>query len=159
MLVVVTVRYQSHIRIRLNELPRFEVKSELIGEQIGEFKGKTTGMRFLAEGKIEGSYAGAGKLLGKEATLMATAVFAPMPNGVNMIEGNGLEMTAEGDSAMHKFYGIGWNTGKGWKSSNRGAVFFMTNSTKLVSLNKTVGVWEWESEETGDFVVKVWAWK
>jgi hypothetical protein len=131
----------------------------LIGEQIGEFKGKATGMRFLAEGKIEGSYAGAGKLLGKEASLMATAVFAPMPNGVNMIEGNGLEMTAEGESAMHKFYGIGWSTGKGMKSSNRGAVFFMTSSPKLVSLNKTVGVWEWESEENGDFIVKVWAWR
>ena len=159
MLVVVTVRYQSHIRIRLNELPRFEVKSELIGEQIGEFKGKTTGMRFLAEGKIEGSYAGAGKLLGKEATLMATAVFAPMANGVNMIDGNGLEMTAEGENVMHKFDGIGLSTGKGLKSSNRGAVYFMTSSPKLASLNKTVGVWEWESNENGDFSVKVWAWK
>jgi hypothetical protein len=131
----------------------------LSGELIAEYKGKTTGTRILADGKIEGSYAGAGKLLGKEASLMATAVFALMPNGVNMIDGNGMEMTAEGESAMHKFYGIGWSTGKGWKSSNRGAVFFMTSAPKLASLNKTVGVWEWESDENGDFIVKVWAWK
>jgi hypothetical protein len=35
----------------------------------------------------------------------------------------------------------------------------MTSAPKLASLNKTVGVWEWESEENGDFTVKVWAWK
>ena len=131
----------------------------MIGELIGEFKGKTTGTRFLADMKIEGSYAGAGKLLGKEASIMATAVFSLMPNGVNMIDGNGMEMTAEGESVMHKFDGIGLSTGKGWKSSNRGAVYFMTSSPKLLSLNKIVGVWEWESDENGDFTVKVWAWK
>ena len=131
----------------------------MIGELIAEYKGKITGTRVLADGKMESSFAGAGKLLGKEASLMATAVFALMPNGVNMIEGNGMEMTAEGESAMHQFNGIGWSTGKGMKSSNRGAVYFMTSSPKLVSLNKTVGVWEWESDENGDFSVKVWAWK
>ncbi len=130
----------------------------MIGEQIGEFKGKATGMRILAEGKIEGSFTGAGKLLGKEATIMATAVFAPLPTGINIIDGNGVEMTAEGN-VMHKFDGIGLSTGKGMKSSNRGAVYFMTSSPSFVSLNKTVGVWEWEQEENGDFVVKVWAWK
>jgi len=131
----------------------------LIGELIGDFKGKTTGTRFLADMKIEGSYAGVGKLLGKDASIMATAVFALMPTGVNMIEGNGMEMTAEGESVMHKFDGIGLSTGKGWKSSNRGAVYFMTSSPKLLSLNKIVGVWEWETDENGDFSVKVWAWK
>ena len=108
---------------------------------------------------MEGSYAGAGKLLGEEASIMATAVFALMPNGVTMIDGNGMEMTAEGESVMQKFNGIGWSTGKGMKSSNRGAAYFMTASPKLVSLNKTVGIWEWESDENGDFSVKVWAWK
>ena len=131
----------------------------MIGELIGDFKGKTTGTRFLADMKIEGSYAGVGKLLGKDASIMATAVFALMPTGVNMIEGNGMEMTAEGESVMHKFDGIGLSTGKGWKSSNRGAVYFMTSSPKLLSLNKIVGVWEWETDENGDFSVKVWAWK
>ena len=131
----------------------------MIGEVIAEFKGKTTGTRFLSDGKIEGSYAGSGNLFGKEASIMATAVFSLMPTGVNMIEGNGMEMTAEGESVMHKFDGIGLSTGKGWKSSNRGAVYFMTSSPKLLSLNKTVGVWVWESDEIGDFTVMVWAWK
>ncbi len=131
----------------------------MIGELLAEYKGKNTGTRFLADGKIEGSYAGAGKLLGKEASIMATVVFWQVPTGVNMLDGTGMEMTTEGENVMHKFNGIGLSTGKGWKSSNRGAVYFMTASPKLLNLNKTVGVWEWESEENGDFMVKVWAWK
>ena len=131
----------------------------MIGEVIAEYQGKITGTRVLADGKMESSYAGSGTLLGKGASLMATAVFFLMPTGVNMLEGNGVTTTAEGESAMYKFNGIGWSTGKGLKSSIRGAVYFMTNSPKLVSLNKTVGVWEWENSENGDFSVKVWEWK
>ena len=135
------------------------MRRDLIGELLAEYKGKATGTRILADGKIEGSYTGMGKLMGKEATIMATVVFWQVPTGVNMIDGNGIEMTAEGENVMHKFNGIGWSTGKGWKSSNRGAVYFMTSAPRLASLNKTVGVWEWESDENGDFTVKVWAWK
>ena len=59
-----------------------------------------------------------------------------------MLEGNGMVMTAEGDIVMLKINGIGWSTGKGLKSSFRGAAYLMTSSPKLASLNKTVGVWE-----------------
>ena len=90
---------------------------------------------------------------------MDTAVSTPMPNGVLMVDVNGIIMTAEGDSVMTKINGIGWPTGKGLKSSLRGACYFMTNSPKLANLNKTVGVWELESEENGEYSFKVWAWK
>ncbi len=72
----------------------------MIGELIAEYKGKATGTRILADGKIESSYTGMGKLLGKEATIMATVVFWQVPTGVNMI-GNGIEMTAEGENVTH----------------------------------------------------------
>lgn len=131
----------------------------MIGELIGEFKGKTTGIRVLSDGKIETSESGAGMVLGKEASEMDTGVGTLMPNGVIMLEGNGVIMTAEGDAVMVKIDGIGWATGKGLKSSYRGACYFMTNSSKLASLNKTVGVWEHESDETGEYSLKCWAWK
>ena len=82
-----------------------------------------------------------------------------MPNGVNMMEGNGIERTAEGEGAKIKFNEIGWATGKGLKLSLRGAAYFMTNSPSLMSLNKIVGVWEFEQDEQGEFSLKVWAWK
>ncbi len=82
-----------------------------------------------------------------------------MPNGIQMLEGNGMIMTAEGEVVMTKTIGIGWLTGKGLKSSARGATFSMTSSPKLASLNKTVGVWELETDENGNYSSKVWAWK
>ena len=122
-------------------------------------KGKTTGIRVLADGKIEVSHAGSGNLMGKEATAVDTGVSTLMPSGVFMAEANGMSITAEGDSVMTKISGIGWPTGNGWKSSYRGAAYFMTTAPKLASLNKTVGVWELESDENGDYTLKVWAWK
>ena len=131
----------------------------MIGEVIAEFKGKGTGIRVLADGKAESSNAGSGSILGKEATLMDTVVLTFMPNGVMMGEGNGMIMTAEGDVVMAKFNGIGWSTGKGLKTSFRGACYFMTSSPKLASLNKMVGVFERESDENGEYSAKFWEWK
>jgi len=135
------------------------VNCRMIGELMGEFKGKTTGVRVLSDGKIEISDSGLGTLYGKEAAEMETGVGTLMPNGVTMIEGNSLIMTSEGESVMVKFSGIGWASGKGLKSSYRGASFQMTSSPKLASINKTVGVWEYESDEQGEFSLKIWEWK
>ena len=156
---VVTGCIQSHILISQMKLPLLEVKCELIGELIAEYKGKNTGTRVLADGKLETSSVGTGTLLGKEASLLNTAVATPMPNGVSMLEGNGIIRTTDGESAMHKSNGIGWYTGKGLKLSLRGTVYFMTNSPSLASLNKTVGIWELEQDEQGEFSLRVWAWK
>ena len=79
----------------------------MIGELIGEIKGKTTGIRILSDGKVETSESGAGIVLGIEASGMDTGVGTLMPNGVTMIEGNGMIMTAEGDAVMVKINGIG----------------------------------------------------
>jgi hypothetical protein len=135
------------------------VKYELIGELLVEAKGKLTGSRVLADGKMEASSAGPGTILGKEATSMDTGVLTPMPNGVLMVEGNGMIMTTEGEFVMAKINGIAWFTGKALKSTGRGACYFMTTAPKLASLNKIVGVWERESDENGDWSLKVWAWK
>ncbi|MGD0644913.1 MAG: hypothetical protein ABSA75_08425 [Candidatus Bathyarchaeia archaeon] len=131
----------------------------MIGELMGEFKGKTTGVRVLADGKIEFSDSGMGSIMGKPAMAMDTGVGTVMPNGVTMLDGNSMMKTEEGDVVMVKVVGIGWSTGKGLKSSYRGASFQMTSSAKLASLNKTVGVWEYESDEQGEFSLKVWEWK
>jgi hypothetical protein len=98
----------------------------MIGEVIAEFKGVQTGSRVLADGKLEGSSTGRGTLMGKEAMEMDTSVLTPMPNGILMVEGNGMVMTMEGETVMVKNEGIGWLAGKGFKSSARGALFFMT---------------------------------
>ena len=82
-----------------------------------------------------------------------------MPNGFLMVEGDGLITTTDGDAMMVKITGIGWPTGKGWKSSYRGASYQMTQAPKLARMNKIVGVYELESDETGAFKLKIWEWK
>ena len=64
-----------------------------------------------------------------------------------------------GDVVMVKKSGIGFSTGKGRKTTRRGLFFHMTKSQKLDSLNRVVGVWELESEEDGNWYVKIWEWK
>ena len=126
---------------------------------MAEFKGKTTGVRVLPDGKMEYSCAGSGSILGKEASIIFTGVGTPMPNGVTMTESNDIIKTTDGEVVIVKDSGIGWSTGKGWKSSYRGASFHLTSSQKLAQLNKTVGVYEYESDENGDWKLKVWEWK
>ena len=131
----------------------------MLGEMVGEFKGKTTGYRVLTDGKAEISQQGMGKILGIDASIATTGITTPMPNGVLMVEANGLNNTTDGDTIMVKINGIGWPTGKGWKSSFRGASYQMTQSPKLACLNKIVCVWELESDENGDWILKLWEWK
>ena len=59
---------------------------------------------------------------------------------------------------MVKKSGIKWSTGKGWKTG-REVFFHMTQSQKFVRLNKVVGVFEYKSDEKGDWVAKIWEWK
>jgi len=131
----------------------------MLGDFIGEFRGKMVGFRVLSDGKIEGTEQGTGKLLGMDAYAMDTGTSTPTPNGIIMTERNGLFTTVDGDSVRVKTNGIGWLTGKGQKSSYRGISYHNTQSPKLERLNKVVGIWEYELDENGDWTLKLWEWK
>jgi hypothetical protein len=89
------------------------VNHRMIGELMGEFKGKTTGVRVLSDGKLEFSDSGMGTILGQAAMTMDTGIGTVMPNGVTMLDGNSMIKTDEGDVVMIKVVGIGWAAGKG----------------------------------------------
>ncbi len=131
----------------------------MIGDLIGEFRGKIVGFRVLSDGKIEGTEQGTGKILGMDAYAMNTGTSTPMPNGVLMTERNGLLTTVDGDSVQLKINGIGWLSGKGMKATYRGVSYQMTQSQKLERLNRVVGVWEYELDENGDWILQLWEWK
>ena len=67
----------------------------MLGELIGEFKGKVTGVRILPEGKTEMSIHGSGKIIGIDATYASTGVFTHFDNNVLMEVGNGLITTID----------------------------------------------------------------
>lgn len=128
----------------------------MIGELIAEFRGMTTGVRVLSEGKVEASEQGSGSILGMKATILTTAVSTPMPNGVLMGKGDALVTTVDGEVVMIRKSGIGWSTGEGRKASKRGVFFHLTQSQKLARLNKVVGMYEYESNEKGEWTAKIW---
>ena len=97
-------------------------------------------------------------MLGIEATWVATTLSTPRSNGVVMGEGNGILTTVDSDVVMVRKIGIGWLTGKGRKASRRGVFFHTTQSQKFGRLNRVVGMYEFESDEQGNWTAKIWEW-
>ena len=136
----------------------------MLGEQIGEAKGKSTGQRVLdVEGglpKIETSFSEGGKLKGVDFTNVGTFWAITRPEGILYGEGKGVMTTKGGDEmATWTGYGVGHFTGPG-KISYRGSFFYRANSAgKLSFLNSIVGLFEYEWDEGGNSAAKVWEWK
>ena len=78
----------------------------MLGDKIDELVAKVTGTRVVPiEGggvKVELSIAGQGKVLGTDATELATYHSVMTPAGVMNGEGQGLIMTKDGDSLTWK---------------------------------------------------------
>jgi hypothetical protein len=88
---------------------------------------------------------------------------AVLREGVLQGEGQGIVMTKDGQGmASWTGQGIGRFTGPG-RVSFRGALYFRTPSAseggKLSDLNNMVGVFEYETDETGNCSSKTWEWK
>ena len=137
----------------------------MLGEQIAEVKGKLTGQRVLdAEGpKVEYSFSANGKMKDVDITHMATFWTIPRGNGILYGEGQGVITTKDGqDMATEIGRGIGQFTDGGKKVKFRGSFFYRASPSstgKLAFLNNTVGIFEYEADESGNTLHKVWEWK
>jgi hypothetical protein len=129
----------------------------MLGELIGEFRGKNTGYRILPDGKIENSGQGTGKILGTDAAIMFTAVSVAMPDGTFVGEGNGVITTMEGEIAHLKTTSVAWATAKG--GTTRSASTQTTTSQKLARLNKVLLIHEYDTTMDDTWVGKIWEWK
>ena len=136
----------------------------MLGDQISEEKGKITSQRVLdVEGgvpKIETSFSATGNYRGVETTATVTYWASPRPSGAIYGEGKGVLMSKDGqEMAIWTGQGIGRFTSPG-KIRFTGSLFFSTSSTgKLAFLNNVVGVFEYESDESGNTSAKAWEWK
>jgi hypothetical protein len=129
----------------------------MLGELIGEIKGKNTGYRVLPDGKMEVTAQGTGKILGIDVFVLSTSVGMMGANGVFMGETNSLFSTMEGDTVMSKGVAVGFPSGNG--GATRAASIHMTQSPKLARLNKIVGMHEYETDMQDNFTGKIWEWK
>jgi hypothetical protein len=135
----------------------------MVGELLGEFSGKISGIRVLpTEGqqvKIEVSFRGSGKLLGMDATDLSTYCQTIRPGGVLYGEGRVLMMTKEGDIADWTGFGIGRPTGASPAAHYAVCGSIQTTAQKLAKLNSVATVIEYDSAEDGSYRYKIWEWK
>lgn len=130
----------------------------MLGEMIGELKGKVTGNRVLPAEccpKIESSFQDIGKVLGIDVTDMGTFLTIFKEDGGLYGEGQGIFFTGEG---IVTWTGQGVGKMKGKAMEWRGSAFFNTSSKKLTRLNSIVGVFEYDIDEEGNTQEKLWEW-
>src|SRR5262245_3837071 len=114
----------------------------MLGEQIAELKGKTTGQRVLdADGPtIETAASVSGNFRGTDVTEILTFVGTPRGTGVMHALGRGIIMTKDGEMAMYTGEGVGRIADRG-EVNWRGSIFYRTSSTgKLAFLDNLVGL-------------------
>ncbi len=132
----------------------------MLGELIGELKGKITGNRVLSVEcypKIESSFQEMGTILDVDVTGTGTFWAFIKEEGRLYGEGHGMIMTNDAEIVTWTGQGIGMMKGKGaeWRAS----VFFNTSSQKLAHLNNVMGIVEYEIDEEGNTHEKIWEWK
>jgi hypothetical protein len=133
----------------------------MLGEMIGELRGKRSGRRVLSvDGgfTVEVSFESAGKLFGIDVNEIASYWSMSRPDGSLYGEGQGVVVDADGLTATWKGQGAGRFVGEG-AVSYRGAVYFSTTSPKLARLNTVAAVFEFEADAEGNTHSKLWEWK
>jgi len=128
-------------------MPCTKVHNSMLGEQIGELRGKIVGQRVL---DIEGN--------GTQVKQHLTYIAKPVSPGVLRGTAKGVTMAGESETVVSTHEGIGRITASGVRW--RGTGFFRTSSTgKLAFLNNLVGLFETEVDAEGNFTEKIWEWK
>ncbi len=133
----------------------------MLGEQIGEEKGKVTVRRVLSTdggAKVEVSLQSSGKLLGVEHQSTITYTAAVRPDGTVYGEAQGVVTGKGGERATFKAQGAG-KILDGGGVSYRGAQYFYSDSPKLSRLNSIAVVFEYEADAEGNTKSKLWEWK
>ena len=133
----------------------------MLGEQIGELRGKRTGRRVLPTEigfKAEVSFEDSGKLLGIEIQNIGTYWSQSRPDGSLYGEGQGVVITTDGETATWKGQGVGKFQGGG-AVTYRGAVYYSTASAKLSRLNAVAVVYEFDVDGNGNIHTRLWEWK
>ncbi|MGH9462709.1 MAG: hypothetical protein ACRD1X_15950 [Vicinamibacteria bacterium] len=134
----------------------------MLGEKIGEGKGKVTARRVLPNPggapKMETSFESAGKLLGVEAKETGTYSSAVRPDGTLYGEGNGILMGKGGEMATWIGQGMGTIKENGGVTY-RGAIYYQTSSEAWRRLNRVAAVFEYEVDAEGNSKSELWEWK
>ena len=131
----------------------------MIGDKIGEVKGKRLVRRVTSvePPTVEVTFEDSGKMLGIAVTGMGTYTSVVHADGAIFGNGQGINMTADGEAVTWTATGLG-HFGPGGSVSYRGMLFFRTTGKKLARLNNACGAFEYEVDAKGGTVSKMWEW-
>ena len=132
----------------------------MLGELIYQGSGKRTVRRILSTTPVtvEVSFEEGGKIIGMDCMEVGTYTTSVRPDRTTYGNGEGVLMTPQGDQISWKGSGVGVFK-EGGAVSYRGAIFYQSTSPKLAHLNSIAGVFEFESDASGNTQSKVWEWK
>lgn len=133
----------------------------MLGDLIYEAQGQVMGTRVLPSGGgpvVEVSFQGTGQLLETAVTEMGTYESVMRADGTLFGDGQGVVMTADGQSVSWHGQGVGKFTGGG-AVSWRGAVYYEAASDEFTRLNTVAAVFEYEVDEGGKTTAKIYEWK
>jgi len=132
----------------------------MLGEQISESTGKRLVRRVISvePPTAEVSFEDSGSILGIHVTGMGTYTSVVRPDGSIFGQGQGMNMTDDGEAVTWTGTGVG-HFGPGGSVSYRGMLFFRTTSQKLARLNGACGAFEYDVDPSGATTSKVWEWK
>jgi len=132
----------------------------MLGEQIGETKGKRLVRRVLSVDPptAEVSFEDSGQILGVATTGMGSYTSVIQADGSIHGHGQGLSMSEDGEAITWTGTGLG-KFGPGGSVSYRGMLFFRTTSKKFARLNNACAPFEYDVDAQGNTVSKMWEWK
>ena len=136
-----------------------------LGDQIGEASGRITGTRVITPSgtqqqvRIEASFQGSGTLLGQNITDIGTYWQTARPGGVLYGEGDVLYITADGQSAHWRGFGVGRPTGVFPAGHFAVCGSVETDSQALGRLNEIATVTEYDVDQEGNYRYTFWEWR
>ena len=132
----------------------------MLGEQIGITSGKRLVRRVLSINPptAEVSFEESGTLCGVAVNGIGTYTSVIGADGSLHGEGQGMQMTDNGEAAAWTGTGVG-KFGPGGSVSYRGMLFFRTQSQQLARLNNACVAFEYEVDAAGATETKMWEWK
>ena len=134
----------------------------MMGEKIGEERGRITGTRVLAcEGagmKIETSFQTSGTVLGSESRNTGTYWSVARPDGTIYGEGQGIVTGRNGESMTWKGQGVGQPKPDG-AVSFRGSLYYSAQTPNWTRLNKVAVMFHWDVDKDGGAHSEFYEWK
>ena len=135
----------------------------MLGERIGENKGKVTARRVIAGAdgnhRFEVTAEAQGRIYGVDCTETVTYLAEKRADGTLYGEGQGILMTREGESAQLCGTGVGRFTGRGQAVRWVGSLYYKSEDKKLARLCAQPVLFEHEVDENGNFETKYFEWK